>query len=477
MTNLVNEDLWESIKRGLPQTPSSKNQLPLPEILRVLQYCLDERVEKYELAIQLLDTISHLRNDVEFLNWKAMIEYTAKKYVQSTETSEQILEQIKNCNTYFNAGRAAYKANQVAKSLEYFDEALKYDPDNVSVMLDRAVSICTMGEFDRAFDIICNIDKSKYDHRNQIVVEFNKGWHYIRKGDFKKGVELLNMGRELKLLGTHTGMYDRPEWDGKTYEGKTILFIGEGGIGDEVINARFAQTVRERGMNVIMSTVHNNQSMLSSAPQILKIIDNSEIKTNREWDYWVPCMSLPYKLGIDSHEIPNDPYLSARPSYIEKWSKIVKSDKKLNIGIRWMGNPLYELELARTIPVEFFDDLSKLDVQLFSIQKDDGVKEYRVPHNTIDIAPDLKNWDDTMGAMMNMDLIITSCTSVAHVAAALGKPTWVIMPLLPYYTWADMKKESYWYKSVTCYRQKVWKDWDAPCAEVKNDLIKLLESK
>lgn len=474
---MKSDELWQSISAGLPKTPSPKDVIPLPEILRVMEYALDDRVEKYELAIQLVDSISHMRTDIEFLNFKAMVEFLAKKYVRATETSEQILQTTENCNTYFNAGRAAYKANQIEKSLEYFDKALSYEPENVSVMLDRAVTICTMGEFDRAFDLICNIDKTKYDHRNQIVVEFNKGWHYIRKGDFKKGVELLNMGRELKLLGTHTGRYDRPEWDGKTREGKTILIIGEGGIGDEVINARFAKTIKERGMKAIMSTVHKNQTMLESVPEIIKVIDVSEIKTNREWDYWVPCMSLPYKLGIDANEIPNLPYIGVGPKYIDKWSKIVKSDKKLNIGVRWMGNPLYELELARTIPVEFFDELSKLDVQLFSIQKDDGIKNLRIPHNSIDIAPDLKSWEDTMGAMMNMDLIITSCTSVAHVAAALGKPTWVVMPLLPYYTWADMKKESYWYKSVTCYRQKVWKDWSAPCEEVKNDLVKLLESK
>lgn len=472
---MKSDDLWQSITAGLPKTPSPTEAIPLPEILRVMEYALDDRVEKYDLAIQLLDTVSHMRTDPEFLNFKAMVEMLAKKYVRATETSEQVLSYIKNSNTYFNAGRAAYKANYLEKSLEYFNKALELDPENVSIKLDHAVTICTMGDFDRAFDLICAIDKTKYDWRNQKVVEFNKGWHMIRKGDFRKGVELLNIGRDLKLLGTHSGRYDRPEWDGKTKEGKTILIIGEGGIGDEVINARFVKTLNDRGMSAIMSTVHGNESMLSSVMN-LKVISNKDVPSNREWGYWVPCMSLPYKLGIDSSEIPNDPYISAKPEYIEKWSKIIKSDKKLNIGVRWMGNPLYELELARTVPVEFFDELSNLDVQLFSIQKDDGAKNFRTPYNSIDIAPDFENWDDTMGAMMNMDLIITSCTSVAHVAAALGKPTWVVMPLLPYYTWADMKNESYWYKTVSCYRQKVWKDWSAPCEEVRNDLVKLLET-
>lgn len=474
---MKSDEIWQSITAGLPKTPSPSETIPLPEILRVMEYCLDNRVEKFNAAIDLLDCIAPLRNDIEFLNFKAMVEFVAKKYNRCLQTSEQILNHHKDTNTYFNAGRAAYKANQLEKSLEYLTKSLELDPENVSVLLDYAVTICTMGDFDGSLDIINNIDKSKYSERDQKVTDFNKGWHTIRKGDFKKGMALLNIGRDLKLLGTHSDKYDQPEWDGTTYEGKTILIVGEGGIGDEVINARFSKIIKERGMKCIMSTVHNNQSMLSSVRMIDKVIDNKDIRKEK-WDYWVPCMSLPYKLGIDSNEIPNEPYLFAKPGYVVKWKNRIKSDKKLNIGIRWMGNPLYELELARTIPVEYFDELSKYDVQLWSLQKDDGVP-FRLPTNTIDLASGFENWDDTMGAIMNMDLVITSCTSVAHVAAALGKPTWVVMPLLPYYTWADMKKESYWYKNVSCYRQRVWQDWSAPFDELKKDLeheIKLSNS-
>lgn len=468
--------LWKTIAQGLPPTPSPEKTIPLPEILKVIQYCLEGQVEKFDLAIDLLDTIKHLRSDVEFLNWKAMIEYDAKKYIRSYETSKLILDYVKNESTLFNAGRAAYKANKLEDSELFLRQAMALNPTDSSTTLDYAVTVCTMGEFDRALDIINSIDTTKLDETHAKIVEFNKGWHNIRQGDFKKGIDLLHLGREINIWGSDARIYNKPRWDGTTHAGKTILIVGEGGIGDEVINARFSKIIQDRGMRAVMSTVHKNTQMLSSVVTLDRVFDNNKIETE-SWDYWIPCMDLPYTLEIDSTDIPSTPYLSVDAQFIEKWKQRTQTDKKLKVGIRWMGNPRYELELARTIPVHLFEGLNDLDIQMYSLQKDDGIKDLAVPNSAINIADDLASWEDTMGAMMNMDLIITSCTSIAHVAAALGKPTWVVTPLLPYYTWADMKKESYWYDSVSMYRQRVWKEWDEPFKEVKNDLIKLLETK
>lgn len=468
-----NDVLWNSILTGLPATPSPQKTIPIPEILRVIQYCLEAQVEDFDLAIELLDKIKHLRKDVEFLNWQAMIEYDAKKYIRAYETSKLILNFIKNDNTLFNAGRAAYKANKLEDSELFLRQARELRPDDSSTILDYAVTICTMGQFDKAFDIINSIDVTKLNNTLAKIVEFNKGWHYIRKGNFKKGIELLHLGREINIWGSETLEYKNPKWDGTIQKGKTILIVGEGGIGDEVINARFANIIKDRGMKAVMATVHNNIEMLSSVKSLDEVFTNKEINS-KEWDYWVPCMDLPHILKIDLNEIPKESYLSVDSKFIDKWKQ--KTNKKLKVGIRWMGNPRYELELARTIPPELFEQLNELDIQMYSFQKNDGIKDLNVPNGVIDISKDLNSWEDTMGAMMNMDLIITSCTSVAHIAAALGKKTWIIVPLLPYYTWADMKKESCWYESASLYRQKVWKEWEEPFNEVKSDLIKLLEN-
>jgi len=470
-----NLEMWEGIAKGLPATPSAINTVPLPEILKVIQFCASDKVEKFDEAIALLDIISPLRNDIEFLNWKAMVEFDCKKYVRSFETAEKVLDITRNSGTLFNAGRAAYKANKLEQSEKYLREAMSIDP-NSSTTLDYAVTVCTMGDFDGALKIIEGIDKTQLDERHSKIVDFNKGWHYIRKGDFKKGIDLLHLGREINIWGSDSCKYDRPRWDGTTHEGKTILLVGEGGIGDEVINARFAKIIQDRGMKAVMSTAHKNQVMLGSVKHLDKVFDFKDIP-KEQWDYWAPCMDLPYILKIDSTDIPSKPYISVSQGYKDKWKDKLKTNKKLKIGIRWMGNPRYELELARTISPELFEQFNEFDVQMYSFQKHDGQRDLKVPAGVIDISEDLTSWEDTMGALSNMDLVISSCTSVPHVSGALGVPTWVIVPLLPYYTWADMKKESCWYDNVTLYRQKVWKDWSDPFKEVKQDLIKLLETK
>lgn len=461
-------DIWKDILQSAPTTYDLESP-PISEILRTIYFLLNN--DKNDVAINLLDIISPFRNDVNFLNWKAMIEHDAKKYSRAFETCEKILKLVENSGSYSNAGKAAYKVNKLDVSKKYLETAIKIDPNDPMPVLDYAVTVATMGEFDKALDIIENIDVSKLDEKNSKTVSFNKGWHYIRKGDFKKGISLLHIGREINVWGSHSRKYKKPMWNGETQKNKKILIVGEAGIGDEVINSRFSKNIKDRGMIPIMSTVHKNVSMLSSVPYLEKVIDCSEID-NEEYDYWVPCMDLPYVLNIDQSEIIKTPYIFAKNEYVEKWSKIIKSTKKYNVGIRWMGNPLYELDLARTLPIELFDIFKNLDIQFFSLQKDDGFP-LKLPKDVIDIAPQLKSWDDTMGAIMNCDFIITSCTSITHVAGALGKNTKAIIPLLPYYTWADMKKDSYWYENVKLYRQKEWKKWDAPFYELLEDLKKL----
>ncbi|MGZ8924281.1 MAG: hypothetical protein ACXW2E_00225 [Nitrososphaeraceae archaeon] len=468
------DNIWVDIKQGLPVTPTPPNHNPIPEILRVIEYCLDDNIEQYQTAMKLVELLSPLRDDIEFLNWKAMVEHDAKAYAQSLNTSEQILTHIISVGALYNAGRVAYKANYLEKSKYYLEEALKMEPTNSSILLDLSVTVCTMGHFDEAFNIINNIDINTLDDHHKKIVDFNKGWHFIRNNSFKQGIEFLHLGREINIWGSDSRKYKKPRWDGVTREDSTILIVGEGGIGDEIINARFSKIIQDRGMKCVMSTCHNNISMLKSIRTIDDVFNNSDIDI-KEWDYWIPCMDLPYILRIESNEIPSLPYLTPNNTYVQKWKNKISSNKKLKVGIRWMGNPKYELELHRTIPITYFEQLSNKNISFFSLQKNDGFAEMCLPIGVIDISDDLTSWDDTMAAIMNLDLVITSCTSIAHVSAALGKETWIVVPLLPYYTWADMKKQSYWYDSVSVYRQTQWRNWEHPFKEIKQDLLTKLE--
>jgi tetratricopeptide (TPR) repeat protein len=477
--NMSNE-VWQSIRSELPDTPTQNEKaIPIPEMLRVIEFCLQPGVEKFDTALQLTDMLAVLRNDLEFLNWKAMVEYDAKAYKRAFETATKVLEIAPSAEFFFNAGRAAYKANELEKSKEYYEQALQLNGGDSSTILDYSITLCSMGSMDEALNLITSIDSKYLDEKTAKIVEFNKGWHLLRHGDFKKGMACLHIGRTINIWGSDARKYDRPKWDGILRPGATILISGEAGIGDEVINARFSKIIQDRGMRAVMSTVHKNVKMLKTVPWLDDVFNAEEIEA-KQWDFWAPCMDLPYILDIDASDIPSEPYLTPKPEYVSKWSWLQpvspKTKKKLKVGIRWKGNPLYELELHRTVSVDLFQCLACNQVELYSIQLPDGDPNHYVPKYLTDLSKDLKSWDDTMGCMANLDLVITSCTSVAHVAAAMGVRTWVMVPLLPYYVWADMKDTSYWYDSVRVFRQKRWRSWIEPVQEVKSALLTLIEN-
>ena len=291
---------------------------------------------------------------------------------------------------------------------------------------------------------------------------------------------MLEAGRPLNVYGSgHIGT-KKPIWNPTEHplKGKTILLVLEGGQGDEVIQVRFAKTFVEEGhANVIVAADQHLHCLFQRIPYIKKLITREEIP-DVEFDYWVPGFSAVWLLGYDFKSLPNTtdtPYLTANPASIEVWKNLIKSDK-IKVGIRWSGNPKFEHQQFRKFPVEpLFDLADYKEVQLYSLQRDTDVVE--LPSNIIDLQHLMISWEDTAAAIENMDLIITSCTSIAHVSAAMGKPTWVITPILPYHTWTYGDETSPWYKTVRVFRQQKFARWGATFNNLHDELIKYIEDK
>lgn len=475
MTDSKNKEVWDAVRRGLPVTPSQgMDTLPIPEILRVIEYCLDNRVEDFETAYNLAKRLHAINGSLEVLNWYASVCYDAKKYRESYDACKKIVETSPTAGTHFNASKAAHRAGFPDEAERLIRRSLAMDTSMLAIPMDLSVYVSAQGRFDEAFDILQAIDPEVLGPRDRVALEVNKGWHFIRSGEFSKGMKLLSYGRSIRIWGAGTMTFPKPVWDGVTHKGKTILIVGEGGIGDEIIVARFAEIVRKRGMRAVMSTTHQAKSVLSRIKSIDKVVDEKDLATFSEYDYYIPGMDLAGVLNIDENEIPSKPYLSVDPSYVKKWSKIIPESGKLRVGIRWSGNKLYEDDLQRSVP---FDDLEALagigGVKLYSLQRDDGVEKIMPQSRVVPLHDKLETLDDALGAIANLDLVITSCTSIAHLSAALGKETWIMTPFMPYYMWAYPGKKTNWYESVTLYRKSAWNSWDATIKELRKDLKRL----
>ncbi len=311
---------------------------------------------------------------------------------------------------------------------------------------------------------------------------FNRGWYYMWRGDLQEGMRLMDLGRSISVFGSEMLPPEAPpQWPGskaklttgerppRDLEGKTVLLRGEGGFGDEMIHVRFAKDLAERGATVVVSCHAGLVSLFARAPGVARAVPHHLINQTA-FDYWVPAMSAARWLGHTFDTLPGQKYLTADPAFVQKWAPVFAGPGK-KVGIRWSGNPRFEHEQHRRFPAEPLIGLHQVPgVTVYSLQKGDDLRD--LPPQVVDLGQRLESWEDTAAAMEHMDLVITSCTATAHLAGALGKPTWVIVPVLPYYLWALPGNTSPWYDTVRLFRQDAYGDWSGTLLRVEEEFKK-----
>lgn len=318
--------------------------------------------------------------------------------------------------------------------------------------LDVALMAAINGQADVSERIL-----REYPEQNDARVMFNLGWHEMRHGNLNKGMRLMDAGRYLNCFGLPR--IPGEIWKDQDLTNKTLLFRLEGGIGDQIVHFRFAKDFQAKGARVIVSCIPEMKSFFSRQGFIC--VDNEHVD-GVHYDYWVPAMSAAHVLGYDQDTLPGQPYLTAEPR------KLYSKPGTLKVGIRWSGNPQFEHEQHRRFDPQPLIDLHQLSgVTLYSLQRDENLVD-GLPF--ADLRDQMKTWEDTASILADFDLVISSCTSVAHCAAALGKETWVIVPTLPYYLWAVNDSKSVWYNSVRIFRQVEYGNWDKPLAEIRQAL-------
>lgn len=314
--------------------------------------------------------------------------------------------------------------------------------------LDIALSAAINGNPDLSEEIL------RRQPKDDLRAAFNLGWHDMRHGHLKKGFEGMNSGRFISVFGSPP--IPGKIWRDEPLEGKTLLLRCEGGFGDEIINFRFAEDFKRMGANVVVACHHALAPLFSRHGFVC--ISEKAIPFVM-YDYWVPAMSAAYVLGYEFDTLSGKPYLKAEPAVLSK------KPGTLKVGVRWSGNPQFEHEQHRKFDPNGLIDLHKIaGVTLYSLQRDQDLIE-NLPFQ--DLKNDMKSWEDTASLIAGLDLVITSCTSVAHLSAALGVETWVIVPVLPYYLWAVPGDRSAWYDSVRLFRQTKYGDWTDPLNAVR----------
>lgn len=288
---------------------------------------------------------------------------------------------------------------------------------------------------------------------------FNRGWYRMYEGRLLEGERLLFRGRAEKVFGNEPPKSPMPMWDGKT--AGTVLLNLEGGLGDQIHGLRYVREINRRGCRTIV-TCQGSLALLFHAVPGVTAVCQTDAAYGVVHDAWVPSMSAIPIFEYEYKDIDGTPYIP-RPS--------ANKGKKFRIGLRWQGNPRFEHEQHRIFPPALlFDAVTDFDVEFICLQRDEG-SQWR-PY-WVDSVP-LDHWGQTAEAVASCDLVITSCTSVAHLSGAMGVPTWIVVPILPYYLWAPPGERTVWYDSVRLFRQEIFGEWQQPFDKIHTELRALL---
>lgn len=324
--------------------------------------------------------------------------------------------------------------------------------------LDMAVTYATNGSPELGEEILRN------QPQDDMRVLFNLGWHEMRHGNMMKAFEHFNYGRYINVFGLPA--LPGKIWKDEDLTEKTLLFRCEGGYGDQILNFRFAKIFQEMGARVLVSCAPELKELFSRHGFIC--VDN-EIVMGCHYDYWIPAMSASYILGMEYEDLDGNAFLFPK----EKRNLFSKKGT-LKVGIRWSGSPDFEDEQHRRFNPELMINLHDIpNTTFYSLQRDENCVD-GLPF--ADMREHMKTWDDTASIIAGCDLIITSCTSVAHLAGAMGVPTWIVTPIMPYYTWVVPGDTSRWYDSVRLFRQEKYGEWEAPFAKIREELTEFAEN-
>jgi tetratricopeptide (TPR) repeat protein len=381
----------------------------------------------------------------ELLNQQAKEAFDNKDYKKALS----ILESINAPELIFNIAKCYYYTKQVHKAISLI-EPIASTHDEI---MDLALYYNAIGDYEKAYQMYSGLDNS--DPR----IKFNLGWHYLRHNEFKKGFQNIQYGAKCRAWGSEYFLIEQGKlnpnkrWTGQ-FCSKLVLIL-EGGLGDEFIFIRWANHLKQFCQTLTISCDRKLVRLFTNSGYD---VIPSDLITQIEYDFYIPAMSLPAIIDIDSPtQYVNFPYINsfAEP-YIIKQLDLLSGNRK-KIGIRWQGNPEFEHDQHRTIPKESLRSLEKYG-QLFSIQLDDD----------LDGIPNCKHlindWQDTYSVFSGLDLLVTSCTSTAHLAGAMGIPCIVMVPLVSYFCWAS--KDQPWYPTLKVIYQKDYDNWDSAFSEL-----------
>ena len=351
--------------------------------------------------------------------------------------------------------------------------AVAADPDYAKGHANLAVALCKSGEIDEALEV---------SHRavalapDDLLIRFNRAHALLMCGDFTNGFAEHQYGRRCKTLSEGMPTFSEPEWQGEALAGRTLLLFAEYGIGDALQFVRYLPEVAAKGGPIVLQVQPPLVPLLRTMSGVTVVGRGEPLPP---FDLQLPLMDLPRLFGTTLDTIPAPvPYLHADPARVTAWQRALGDTPALKVGVVWAGNTIHKNDAQRSLSAEaVLPRLITPGVQLYSLQKEPRPADMPVLSDLggdiIDLGPVLGDFADTAAAVSVLDLVISVDTSVVHLAGALGRPVWVLLPYALDWRWLRDREDSPWYPSLRLFRQPRPQQWDDVLTRVSAELARV----
>lgn len=367
--------------------------------------------------------------------------------------------------TRMNLYKAYNMMNYPEKALHYIEQNLQIDPTDFETRAQKAFNLSLMGNKKEAEDLLTELTME--DPRRKKKLEAAFAGKYLREGKLALGIRSFIETFKPKS-DLFEGYYNMKRWDGKPLPGQKLYVEGEGGIGDEIINIRFFDHIREMSMEPIL---YSSGKYNRDVHEIFRRHGYSVLEESYSIDPrcpWIPLMSIPAYLDLKEEDLWRGPYLTPH-------KKIDLKSDWLKIGIKRSGNPYFGQDEYRKIPLNLMLSYLPKKAEIYYIDKERVDSNRVINTNTL-----ISSWEDTLAIIDSMDVIVSSCTSLVHAAGAMGKTTFVAVPIAEYYIWTSSRRDnkSYWYgDNFYVMKQEKLRDWNAPLSKISKQLEEMFGEK
>jgi len=430
-------------------------------------------IKQFEEAVGRLRRITELRPD-----WGQAWSYLgfALDSLRRIEEAEPILRRALTCpdfraETYNHLGLNLSKLGRTDEAAECFLKAIELQPALFQAWSNLGNTLKEQDKLDEA--LVAYSHALRIDPKNPIV-RFNQGIVMLMKGNICQEAWLKYEFRWLALQHSPNRGFKQPLWRGEDLNGKSILLFAEQGLGDTIQFIRFVPQVIARGGTVHVEVQPALKPLMASLPGVVSVIGTGEPLP--PFDFQCPFLSLPFALHTELQSIPAPvPYVHAPQDKVRDWSERLPKGSLLRVGVVWRGNPKHTNDANRSVPFEMFRplfDVEECEFVCLQVGLTERETSVFASHSACrDLSGQIKDFADTAGIVSSLDLVVTVDTSVAHLAGAMGRPVWLLVPFTPDWRWMLDREDSPWYPTFRIFRQKTARDWPAVIGAVRRKLI------